>query len=88
MADEIDDEDDKVVDFFWPGWAFARLLGTGKFLWLLSPSNFVATNPEVLNATLQSGGQNLLRGNIKMAIGKPCAATGKAASIGGIVILA
>jgi len=28
----------------------------------LSPSNFVATNPEVLSATLASGGQNLLRG--------------------------
>ena len=28
----------------------------------LSPSNFVATNPEVLTATLASGGQNLLRG--------------------------
>jgi polyhydroxyalkanoate synthase len=28
----------------------------------LSPSNFVATNPEVLTATLHSGGQNLLRG--------------------------
>jgi len=28
----------------------------------LSPSNFVATNPEVLTATLASGGRNLLRG--------------------------
>ena len=28
----------------------------------MSPSNFVATNPEVLTATLHSGGQNLLRG--------------------------
>ena len=28
----------------------------------LSPSNFVATNPEVLAATLETGGQNLLRG--------------------------
>jgi polyhydroxyalkanoate synthase len=28
----------------------------------LWPSNFVATNPEVLTATLASGGQNLLRG--------------------------
>src|SRR6266852_4321335 len=39
------------VDFF-----------TRQFVDALSPSNFVATNPEVLTATLQSGGQNLLRG--------------------------
>src|SRR6476620_11839431 len=35
---------------------------TRQFVDALSPSNFVATNPEVLTATLQSGGQNLLRG--------------------------
>src|SRR5215471_4477330 len=35
---------------------------TCQFVDALSPSNFVATNPEVLTATLQSGGQNLLRG--------------------------
>ena len=28
----------------------------------MAPSNFVATNPEVLRATLESGGDNLLRG--------------------------
>jgi poly[(R)-3-hydroxyalkanoate] polymerase subunit PhaC len=28
----------------------------------ISPSNFIATNPEVLTTTLQTGGQNLLRG--------------------------
>src|ERR1700753_1552013 len=33
-----------------------------QFVDALSPSNFVATNPEVLTATLYSGGQNLLRG--------------------------
>ena len=33
-----------------------------QFVDALSPSNFIATNPEVLTATLQSGGQNLLRG--------------------------
>src|SRR6202035_6161659 len=33
-----------------------------QFVDALSPSNFVATNPEVLTAPLQSGGQNLLRG--------------------------
>src|SRR5262249_43422396 len=35
---------------------------TRQFVDALSPSNFVATNPEVLTATLSSGGQNLLRG--------------------------
>ncbi|WP_035693344.1 poly(3-hydroxyalkanoate) synthetase, partial [Bradyrhizobium elkanii] len=33
-----------------------------QFVDAVSPSNFVATNPEVLTATLESGGQNLLRG--------------------------
>jgi polyhydroxyalkanoate synthase len=33
-----------------------------QFVDALSPSNFIATNPEVLTATLESGGQNLLRG--------------------------
>jgi polyhydroxyalkanoate synthase subunit PhaC len=35
---------------------------TRQFVDALSPSNFIATNPEVLTATLISGGQNLLRG--------------------------
>jgi poly(3-hydroxyalkanoate) synthetase len=35
---------------------------TRQFVDALSPSNFVATNPEVFTATLESGGQNLLRG--------------------------
>ncbi|MDE2379276.1 class I poly(R)-hydroxyalkanoic acid synthase [Bradyrhizobium sp.] len=35
---------------------------TRQFVDALSPTNFVATNPEVLAATLESGGQNLLRG--------------------------
>ena len=35
---------------------------TRQFVDALSPSNFVATNPEVLSATLETGGQNLLRG--------------------------
>ncbi len=33
-----------------------------RFVDAISPSNFVATNPEVLKATLETGGQNLLRG--------------------------
>jgi len=35
---------------------------TRQFVDALSPSNFIATNPEVLTATLESGGRNLLRG--------------------------
>src|SRR5215475_5200972 len=35
---------------------------TRQFVDAISPSNFIATNPEVLAATLESGGQNLLRG--------------------------
>jgi polyhydroxyalkanoate synthase len=33
-----------------------------EFVDAISPSNFVATNPEVVSKTLDSGGQNLLRG--------------------------
>ena len=35
---------------------------TRQFVDGMSPSNFIATNPEVLTTTLQTGGQNLLRG--------------------------
>jgi len=35
---------------------------TRQFVDAMAPSNFVATNPEVLRATLKSGGSNLLRG--------------------------
>jgi polyhydroxyalkanoate synthase subunit PhaC len=35
---------------------------TRQFVDAVSPSNFVATNPEVLKATLDTGGQNLLQG--------------------------
>ena len=35
---------------------------TRQFVDAISPSNFIATNPEVLTTTLQTGGQNLLRG--------------------------
>ena len=47
----IDEVSARKVDFY------AR-----QFVDALSPSNFVLTNPEVLSATLTSGGQNLLRG--------------------------
>lgn len=35
---------------------------TRQYVDAMSPSNFVATNPEVLRATVESGGQNLLHG--------------------------
>jgi poly[(R)-3-hydroxyalkanoate] polymerase subunit PhaC len=35
---------------------------TRQFVDALAPSNFVATNPEVLKQTIETGGQNLLRG--------------------------
>ncbi|HXZ96148.1 MAG TPA: class I poly(R)-hydroxyalkanoic acid synthase [Burkholderiales bacterium] len=35
---------------------------TRQFIDALSPSNFVLTNPEVLRETVQSGGQNLIKG--------------------------
>ena len=41
----------KKVDFY-----------TRQFVEALSPSNFVLTNPEVLRATMESGGENLIRG--------------------------
>src|SRR5215469_3193955 len=47
----MDDGAARKVDFY-----------TRQFVDALSPSNFIATNPEVLTATLESGGQNLLRG--------------------------
>ena len=47
----LPDETRKKVDFF-----------TRQYIDALSPSNFVLTNPQVLRETLQSGGQNLLKG--------------------------
>ncbi len=35
---------------------------TKQFVDALSPTNFILTNPEVLEATVKSGGENLLRG--------------------------
>ncbi|MEO5337368.1 MAG: class I poly(R)-hydroxyalkanoic acid synthase [Magnetospirillum sp. WYHS-4] len=35
---------------------------TRQWLDALAPSNFIATNPKVLKATLESGGENLLKG--------------------------
>jgi polyhydroxyalkanoate synthase len=47
----MDEASSRKVDFY-----------TRQFVDALSPSNFVATNPEVLAATVETGGQNLLRG--------------------------
>jgi polyhydroxyalkanoate synthase len=49
--DGADAEDAKKVDFY-----------TRQFIDALSPSNFALTNPEVLRATVESGGENLLKG--------------------------
>ncbi|MGB2649982.1 MAG: class I poly(R)-hydroxyalkanoic acid synthase, partial [Pseudolabrys sp.] len=35
---------------------------TSQFVDAMAPSNFLATNPEVLQTTIETGGENLLRG--------------------------
>ncbi|MGH8751538.1 MAG: hypothetical protein ACREUV_07515, partial [Burkholderiales bacterium] len=47
----LDDQTTKKADFF-----------TRQFIDALSPTNFVMTNPEVLRETVESGGQNLVKG--------------------------
>jgi polyhydroxyalkanoate synthase len=47
----LDEKTRKKVDFY-----------TKQFADALSPTNFVLTNPEVLRATLQSNGENLVKG--------------------------
>ncbi|MFQ6016827.1 MAG: PHA/PHB synthase family protein [Kiloniellaceae bacterium] len=47
----MDDKTAKKVDFY-----------TRQFVDAMAPSNFVMTNPEVLRATLESGGENLVKG--------------------------
>ncbi|MFZ0692901.1 MAG: alpha/beta fold hydrolase, partial [Alphaproteobacteria bacterium] len=47
----LDDKTAKKVDFY-----------TRQFVDAMSPSNFVLTNPEVLRATIESGGENLVKG--------------------------
>src|SRR5579864_1926163 len=49
--DGLDDKTAKKVDFY-----------TRQFVDAMAPSNFVMTNPEVLRTTIESGGENLLRG--------------------------
>jgi polyhydroxyalkanoate synthase len=47
----LDDKTARKVDFY-----------TRQFVDAIAPSNFVLTNPEVLKATLDSGGENLVKG--------------------------
>ncbi|KPF87689.1 poly(3-hydroxyalkanoate) synthetase [alpha proteobacterium AAP38] len=47
----MDDKTAKKVDFY-----------TRQFVDAMAPSNFVLTNPEVLRATIESGGENLVKG--------------------------
>ena len=47
----VPEESRKKVDFY-----------TRQYLDALAPSNFALTNPQVLRETMQSGGQNLIRG--------------------------
>ncbi len=47
----LDDKTAKKVDFY-----------TRQFVDAMAPSNFLLTNPEVLRATVESGGENLLNG--------------------------
>ena len=47
----MDQKTAKKVDFY-----------TRQFVDAMAPSNFVMTNPEVLRKTLESGGENLVKG--------------------------
>jgi polyhydroxyalkanoate synthase len=50
-VDGLDDHTAQKLDFY-----------TRQFVDALAPSNFVLTNPEVLRATIESGGENLVKG--------------------------
>ena len=50
-VDGVDDKTAQKVDFY-----------TRQYIDALSPTNYLATNPEVLRETINSGGQNLLKG--------------------------
>jgi polyhydroxyalkanoate synthase len=50
-VDGLDDKTAKKVEFY-----------TRQFVDAMAPSNFVMTNPEVLRATIDSGGENLVKG--------------------------
>ena len=50
-VDGLDDKTTQKIDFY-----------TRQFVDAIAPTNFVATNPEVLRATVDSGGENLVNG--------------------------
>ncbi|HEX6092258.1 MAG TPA: class I poly(R)-hydroxyalkanoic acid synthase [Dongiaceae bacterium] len=50
-VDGLDDKTAKKVDFY-----------TRQFVDAMAPSNFLFTNPEVLRTTMESGGENLVKG--------------------------
>jgi polyhydroxyalkanoate synthase len=50
-VDGLDDKTSRKIDFY-----------TRQFVDAMAPSNFVLTNPEVLRATIDSGGENLVNG--------------------------
>lgn len=50
-VDGLDDKTARKVDFY-----------TRQFVDAMAPSNFAMTNPEVVRATMESGGENLVRG--------------------------
>jgi polyhydroxyalkanoate synthase len=50
-VDGLDEKTAKKVDFY-----------TRQFVDAMAPSNFILTNPEVLRTTIETGGENLLRG--------------------------
>ncbi len=50
-VDGLDEKTAKKVDFY-----------TRQFVDAVAPTNFVLTNPEVLRATVESGGENLVKG--------------------------
>jgi polyhydroxyalkanoate synthase subunit PhaC len=51
QVDGLDDKTAQKVDFY-----------TKQFVDAMAPSNFVLTNPQVLRATIESGGENLVHG--------------------------
>src|SRR3546814_4451769 len=51
LVEGLDDKTRRKVDFY-----------TRQFVDAMAPSNFIATNPEVLRATLDSHGENLVKG--------------------------
>jgi len=51
QVEGLDDKTAKKVDFY-----------TRQFVDAMAPSNFAVTNPEVVRATLESGGENLVKG--------------------------